>query len=75
MPRVIPHEVPLAAVRTTAQSKRLFMLISDPRPDIRQAGDDAHDAGRERWANPYAEDTSAFVNWDAGWLDAKGRNK
>ncbi len=79
MSRFTPHAQTLPDTRTqaqvTAEGRRLLLLIREPRPDIRKAGDDAWEADRERWSNPYAEDTAEFVNWDSGWMDAKLRNK
>ena len=54
---------------------RLFVLLREPRPEARAAGDAAWEEGRERWTNPHAEDTPEYHNWDAGWNDAKVRNK
>jgi hypothetical protein len=58
---------------TTAEGKRLMALIEHPMPDIRRAGEVAYDEGRERWSNPYEENTPAYLNWDSGWLDGKQR--
>lgn len=59
---------------TPAEGRLLMVLIRNPLPEIRRAGDDAYDANVERWANPYEQDSIEYLNWDAGWNDARQRN-
>lgn len=70
--RTIPHAVPLSAVRTPADGRRLLTLIQHPMPHVRLAGDHAYDAGE---SNPYTDpDSAEYLNWEAGYRDARQRN-
>lgn len=59
---------------TPAEGRLLMVLIRNPLPEIRRAGDHAYDHRQSRSENPYPPETPEWLNWDAGWNDAMARN-
>lgn len=68
----IPHAPFPPTATVTAEGRKLMVLLRHPMPLVRAAGEQGYELGKD---NPYQDENGPlWINWQAGYRDARQRS-